>query len=422
MRQEAILHFFYLDKKKYSFNSDSLEVALTDKCIQKSNIESGQHKKLPLTSQNKTAKGHHRVEVLVNATQKCNLKCSYCFVDKGRFSFTSERCESLSSQTIRKLLEELPKRIPSADNFCIHFYGGEPLLNLDAIEEAIDVAMQNEGTFSFAITTNGTISNKKAINSLKRGNFNVVLSIDGPDYIHNEHRKTKHGDPTHTRVLEFLKKAKAAGLHVRGSSVVRKGWSLREARAYLDTLPIDAVKAQAVRLPAHNPLSLDASERADYFNQLKQIGQETIDSIRNGKVPKDDRFNIRLLLILCKVRRNSFCGAGFKAFGMSSDGTMLPCVLLAGKEEAVLGNINDGGEWAKRGIEWAEKHKPRSNCHECWALPLCGGGCPSMLSVCGEDECELVRMNCEIALQIYAAFLDHPQDLLVLSEVLENSD
>jgi len=42
-----------------------------------------------------------------------------------------------------------------------------------------------------------------------------------------------------------------------------------------------------------------------------------------------------------------------------------------------------------------------------------------MLSVCGEDECELVRANCEVALQIYAAFLNQPQNLLILSEVLE---
>jgi uncharacterized protein len=375
----------------------------------------------PKPSTRTTDRSGDPVEILVNATQKCNLKCSYCFVDKGRFSYTSQRCESLSPQTARQLIEELPRRLPWAKHFCIHFYGGEPLLNLKAIDEAIDAASLKEGAFSFAITTNGTVATKKAMTTLKRGNFNVVLSIDGPDYIHNACRKTKHGEPTHARVLEFLHKAKSEGLHVRGSSVVRKGWTLKEACAYLDTLQVDAVKAQAVRLARQNPLSLDDSERADYFGHLKQIGQETIESIQNNKVPKDDRFNHRILQLLCKVSRDSFCGAGTRTFGMSSDGTMLPCVLLAGKEEVALGNINDNGEWAKKGINWANMHKPRQECQECWALPLCGGGCPAMLSVCGEDECELVRMNCEVALQIYATFLDHPQDLLVLSEVLENS-
>ncbi|MCW4029407.1 MAG: radical SAM protein [Candidatus Bathyarchaeota archaeon] len=359
---------------------------------------------------------------MVNATQKCNLNCSYCFVDKGRFSYNDQRCEALSPQTAKHLVEELPRKLPWAKHFCIHFYGGEPMLNLKAIDQAIDAASQSGVEFSFAVTTNGTVATKKAMTTLKRGNFNVVLSIDGPSHIHNECRKTKHGEPTHAKVLEFLQKAKSEGLHVRGSSVVRRGWSLKEACAYLDTLPVDAVKAQAVRLPPENPLSLGESERSDYFSHLQQIGQEAIDSIKNGKVPRDDRFNHRVLQLLCKMSRDSFCGAGTRTFGMSSDGTMLPCVLLAGKQETALGNIGDGGEWAKNGVTWAKKHKPRRECFECWALPLCGGGCPAMLSVCGDDECELVRMNCEVALQIYAAFLDHPQDLLVLSEVLENND
>jgi len=37
-----------------------------------------------------------------------------------------------------------------------------------------------------------------------------------------------------------------------------------------------------------------------------------------------------------------------------------------------------------------------------------------MLSVCGEDECELIRANYEMALRIYTSFLENPQDLLVL--------
>lgn len=424
MRRNAIFHFFYFDDKQYRFDSNSLEVALFDKNVQEFTLKSGNdknnpHQPKPSTRINTRRDSH--VEILVNATQKCNLNCSYCFVDKGRFSYTSERCKSLSPQTARQLIEELPRRLSRAKHFCIHFYGGEPLLNLKAIGEATEAASLKGDEFSFAITTNGTIATKKAMTTLKRGKFNVVLSIDGPDYIHNLCRRTKHGEPTHARVLEFLQKAKLEGLHVRGSSVVRKGWSLKEARAYLDTLQVDAVKAQAVRLPPQNPMSLDDSELSDYFSHLQQIGQETIDSIRSDKVPKDDRFNHRVLQLLCKVSRDSFCGAGTRTFGMSSDGTMLPCILLAGKGEAALGNINDNGEWAKKGIHWAKTHKARNECQECWALPLCGGGCPAMLSVCGEDECELVRMNCEVALQIYAAFLDNPQDLLVLSEVLENS-
>jgi len=359
-----------------------------------------------------------RVEILVNATQKCNLNCSYCFVDKGKFNYGTNRLESLSPETAKHLIETLPSRLPWAKHFCIHFYGGEPLLNLPAIKEAVQTALPKGNLFSFAITTNGTISNNKAMTTLRKGRFNVILSVDGPEHIHDTYRRTKKGAPTHKKVLKFLEKARSEKLFVRGSSVVRKGWSLQEAHAYLKTLPVDAIKAQAVRLPSSNPIALNAKERNDYFRHLKQIGKETIEGINQDKNPKDDRFNNRVLQLLCKTTRESFCGAGTRTFGMSSDGTMLPCVLLAGKKGVSLGNINDDGAWVKQGLEWANKHQPREKCHDCWALPLCGGGCPAMLSVCGEDECELVRANCETALEIYASFINNPENLLVLSGVL----
>ncbi len=37
-----------------------------------------------------------RLEVMVNATQECNLACTYCFVDRGRFGYGEERTRILS--------------------------------------------------------------------------------------------------------------------------------------------------------------------------------------------------------------------------------------------------------------------------------------------------------------------------------------
>ncbi len=359
----------------------------------------------------------NRVEIMVNAAQKCNLACGYCFVGAGKFDYSKNYRKILQPKTSRLLIDSLPERLPWAKHFCIHFYGGEPLLNLDAIEEAVDVALPKGRLFSFAVTTNGTVCTRRALSILKKGRFNVILSIDGPSHVHDKLRRTKNDRPTHKKVLTFLEKAKAQNLYVRGSSVIRNGWSLEEATKYLATLPVDAIKAQAVRLPIGNSLALDEEQRKEYFVQLESIASQTVEQIRGNKYPKDDRFSNRVLQILSRKRRDSFCGAGKWTFGMASDGTMLPCVLLAGKELTVLGNIIDKGEWVKEGLKWAFDHLPRTSCQECWALPLCGGGCPAMLSVCGEDECELVRKNCELALGIYGSFLDKREDLLVLAGI-----
>jgi uncharacterized protein len=354
------------------------------------------------------------IEILVNATQECNLACKYCFVDRGRFSYDYERLRMMSPETARKLVEKLPLALPGAQKFVIHFYGGEPMLNLPALEAAVDAALSSVHDFQFSVTTNGTISDDRAMAVLEKGRFSVILSIDGPAHIHDAMRRTASGEPTHARVREFLNKLNQRGLSVRGSSVVRHGWSLKDAEVYLRSLPVDLIKAQAVRVSKESEIALDAKERAAYLEQLGLIADDVIECVREGRIPRDDRFTPRVLQVMCGTARRSFCGAGRTVFGMSCDGTIYPCVLLTGKEELRLGHIDDNGAWARRGEEWVAGRPVRDTCKKCWALPLCGGGCPAMMSVCGDDECDITRANCEKALAIYGS-VEYKPDLLTLA-------
>ncbi len=357
------------------------------------------------------------VEIMVNATQECNLACQYCFVDQGRFSYGEKRVSRLSPQLAKRLVDILPEALPHAKEFCIHFYGGEPLLNLPAIRAAVEAAAESSHNFAFSVTTNGTVCSEEAFSVLRRGKFSIILSIDGPARIHDALRKTQAGEPTHEKVIDFLRQVKSdPALSVRGSSVVRRGWTLGDAHAYLKTLPVDLIKAQAVRVPESHPLALTCVERSAYRNDLAEIAGEVIGALKRGEAPRDDRFNPRVLQLLAGMRRTSFCGAGRSIFGVACDGTVYPCVLLAGNEEMILGSIDDPEmDWVERGRAWADR-PAKDGCVKCWAQPLCGGGCPAMLSVCGEDECEFTRASCELALAIFGS-IDDKIDLLTLAGV-----
>ena len=227
-----------------------------------------------------------RVEILVNASQTCNLACRYCFVDKGAFGYDDNRVLMLSPNHARRLIEVLHDALPWVKNLCIHFYGGEPLLNIPAMKTAVEAAREYDNLFTFAITTNGTVVKKEAFSLLREGRFSVVLSIDGPAHIHDAMRRTVHDEPTHERVLTFLKCLRQdPKVPVRGSSVVRKGWTLREAEAYLNSLDIDLIKAQAVRLPEDNPLMLDGKERQQYIGHLREVADTVIAHIKKGFRP-----------------------------------------------------------------------------------------------------------------------------------------
>ncbi|MCL6450103.1 MAG: hypothetical protein K6T75_02265 [Acetobacteraceae bacterium] len=69
------------------------------------------------------------------------------------------------------------------------------------------------------------------------------------------------------------------------------------------------------------------------------------------------------------------------------------------------------------GLRWRRSRRPRQRCRSCAALPLCGGGCPAPAPVCGEEESEAIRKNCQVAEGIYQRFRATPEVLLALAGV-----
>jgi uncharacterized protein len=279
-------------------------------------------------------------------------------------------------------------------------------------------ARKYPGRFTWAVTTNGTVLSGEAIGLLAAGEFQVVLSIDGPARVHDECRRTRDGRPTHDQVLGFLHALRArTTCRVRGSAVVRSGWPLSRAVQYLRRLPLDAIKAQAVRGSEGAPGALSPSERDVYLQDLEALGRRVVADLERGQPPKDDRFSARVLQLLAGVRRDRFCAAGDTVFGIAPNGEVLPCVLLSG-DDCLLGHVDDDpARWRQAGRQWWESRPLRAECQTCSALPLCGGGCPAILPVCGAEECDLVRKNCEVATAIYQHFRQTPKNLLALAGI-----
>ena len=355
-------------------------------------------------------------EVLVATTWECNLCCSYCFVKNRILKQGGSR---MSPATALQLINSLDSGMKHVASICVHVYGGEPLTNLPALHTLVEAAEKKPaGRYSFAITTNGTLLSNEIIGLLDRGGFQVILSIDGPPSIHDACRRTQQGAPTHARVMEFLLALKTfTKCWVRGSAVVRRDWRLRDACNYLRRLPVDAIKAQAVRVADTDPFALSRKDKQFYFADLEEVGCTVVQELEAGVRPVDDRFSNRLLQILRGSARDSFCGAGHTTFGFMPDGTVTPCVLLE-TEGHHLGHIDaDPETWINAGKNWRAQREGRKECKECPALPLCGGGCPAVLPVCGVDECEITRKNCEIAHDIYGHFADLPEKLLLLAGI-----
>ncbi len=358
-----------------------------------------------------------QAEILVATTWHCNLGCSYCFV---RESELMQRSDPMSPALASRVIDALDQALSYTESICVHLYGGEPLMNLSAIEAMVtQAATKKTGRFTFAVTTNGTITSQAAIDLLGAGHFQVILSIDGPAEIHDQCRRTLGGKATHARVLNFLELLrKQTDCWVRGSAVARSGWSLAEATQYLSTLPVDTIKAQAVRGPPGTPFALTEMETQAYLEDLEGIGQRIIAELEAGQIPRDDRFSSRVLQLLAGVKRSAFCGAGYTTFGITPTGYVLPCVLME-VEGCLLGHINDEPtSWLEAGHHWRAAQPERDSCRGCAVFTLCGGGCPAIMPICGAGECNIIRKNCQVATTIYEHFKETPETLLALAGII----
>lgn len=347
-----------------------------------------------------------RVEVLLANTWICNLRCTYCFVQENGIAAQNQ---VMSPEMASQVMDALDRNLPQVKEINLHFYGGEALTNLPAIEACVTHARNfPPGRFTFSITTNGTVLTPRAFELLQEGRFDVILSIDGPAEVHDACRVTRGGEPTHARVMQFLETLRReTDCNVMGSSVIHSGWSLAQASEYLRSLNVDRIKAQAIRAPEGAPYRLTDTETGAYLNDLEGVGRQVQAEIAAGQPIKDNRFISLILSLLLHVPRRSFCGAGKTTFGITPTGKILPCLLLDTADSS-LGSVLEPG-WVQAGLEWVEaRQEPRRECLECPAFDLCGGGCPAMLAVCGESQCIFTRKESEIARAIYAHFEADP--------------
>jgi uncharacterized protein len=134
----------------------------------------------------------------------CNFACTYCFEEdvKNKAYMSYETASRLLSYMEEKLKE-------TGKNLLVDFYGGEPLLSLDLLEDMarkLKVICSNLGrSFSFRMITNGALFTRKTAERLVLpGLAAVKITLDGPPDNHNRFRPFKSGKGSFGILLENI--------------------------------------------------------------------------------------------------------------------------------------------------------------------------------------------------------------------------
>jgi len=136
----------------------------------------------------------------------CNLDCKYCFYTEKRTFFPQDNNFSMSGEILEAYIK---KYITSQSIPEIQFVwqGGEPtLLGMEFYKRVISIQQKYASGKKIinSLQTNGTTLNEEWCIFLKRNDFLVGLSLDGPASFHDIYRIDRTGWPTHSRVKNAL--------------------------------------------------------------------------------------------------------------------------------------------------------------------------------------------------------------------------
>ena len=146
----------------------------------------------------------------------CNLRCDYCYYLKKQSLYPDENSVRMPDDILEAYILQ---HIETSPDPVIRFswHGGEPtLLGLNYFHKIVGLQRKHQPSHRQIINgiqTNGTLIDEDWCRFLAAEGFSVGISLDGPQEMHDRHRLTKGGKPTHSdamRGYELLRKHRIA--------------------------------------------------------------------------------------------------------------------------------------------------------------------------------------------------------------------
>ncbi|HZH73835.1 MAG TPA: anaerobic sulfatase maturase [Mariniphaga sp.] len=145
--------------------------------------------------------------VLVKPTgPDCNINCTYCFYLEKADLFPETKRHRMSDEVQEEMIRQVMQQ--SGQAVSIAWQGGEPtLMGLDFYKRAIELEIKygHGQSVGNGLQTNGTLLNQEWAEFLKKYDWLVGISLDGPEHVHNHYRKDKLGNGTHQKVEDNIR-------------------------------------------------------------------------------------------------------------------------------------------------------------------------------------------------------------------------
>ena len=309
-------------------------------------------------------------------TWACNLRCVYCYEGAGE-----EKKYSMTRETADHVIEYIKNEsiVKNAKNISIMLFGGEPLVNYSIgeyiIETINDFCEKTGRTFTTSIVTNGTLINKKIVQSLAKNHCKYIqVTLDGTKEIHDTRRIGKNGEGTFDKIIQNLLLLK----------------EYKNEMAIIIRVNVDKTNVEQIpRLLEYlkeknlNDLHIDfgivrgGTEACSSYEDNCYVEEEI--GLLLGKLwekSKEDGFDPRIR----PYRKWTYCGLNCdNNLTIEPNGDVYKCWEHVGEIDHKIGSVGENGQLKNLSYnfyKWITRNPLNiEECRKCVYLPACGGGC-----------------------------------------------
>ncbi|MDA1102358.1 MAG: quinohemoprotein amine dehydrogenase maturation protein [Gemmatimonadetes bacterium] len=363
--------------------------------------------------------------MVLNVTNKCNLACTYCYEygdDKIVDTQYGKQPKFMSDDTAEESVEFLLAESRGQPVAHLTFFGGETLLNFPILQKTVAYARRRaaeEGTrIEFSLTTNATLLKPDVIQWLADNDIGVTISIDGPKPVQDGLRVFHNGKGTYDVVLPKIKeliathRSRPIGARV---TLTQKNLNVLEIYRHLtQEIGFREVGLAPVTTQDHRDYAITPDAKDHMLSQFRELAQEWLACAIRDEHHGFTNVTDTIEEIHKGVSKAYGCGAGLGLMGVATDGDVSLCHRFAGSPEHTIGTVKDGVDREKQGKFLVDHHiSTKTDCHTCWARPICSGGCYHEAHVQYGDSskanlhyCTWVRSWTHTCLEIYGALAE----------------
>ena len=328
------------------------------------------------------SKKSNNLQLVIAPTMACNYKCVYCF-EHNRDLLCAEYMSDETIEDTVKFIKRMVNKYKEVKRISIKWFGGEPLLHIDAIEKlanSIKYDFANEDgieLYQFIITNGRLLTREIAERLANIGIKRAQITIDGMPETYAKMKGCKESD--FYTVVENIKNTQdLINISVRVNVADYNKDEVKQLADYLDEQGIKTGFYTAWVQQYTKEATDTTSVNADDYNK---IYHDTTCYINDEKKNLYSNVGYPNRSYGCEAcRENHWC--------ITPDGSLYCCEHLLGSEMYKIGNVKDGVEPYTLSDIWMKPNIPKE-CKDCEMLPRC------MINCITDRDIEHIPVNCE---------------------------